>query len=69
MDVVAPIALGLVWLVACALKLRRFADFCEDLRAVVSTDSRFLAGMLVMVEGILGVTLTLNVANRGSQVT
>lgn len=64
MDVAAPIALGLVWLVACALKLRRFSDFREDVRAATSTDSRILAATLLMVEGVLGLTLTLNLANR-----
>ncbi|MGH3867970.1 MAG: MauE/DoxX family redox-associated membrane protein [Pseudonocardiaceae bacterium] len=63
-DVAAPIALGLVWLAACALKLRRFAEFREDMRVVVSTDSRILAATLVMVEGVLGLTLTLNLANQ-----
>ncbi|MGH3722351.1 MAG: MauE/DoxX family redox-associated membrane protein [Pseudonocardiaceae bacterium] len=63
-DVAAPIALGLVWLVACALKLRRFTDFREDMRAVVSTDSRILAATLVMVEGVLGLALTLGLVNR-----
>jgi len=64
MNVAAPIMLGLVWLVACMVKLRRFMDFREDIRAVVSTDSPILAATLVMVEGVLGLTLTLNLANR-----
>ncbi|MGH3770822.1 MAG: MauE/DoxX family redox-associated membrane protein [Pseudonocardiaceae bacterium] len=64
MDVAAPIALGFFWLASCALKLRRFTDFREDMRAMVSTDSRILAGALVMVEGVLGLTLTLNLTNR-----
>jgi hypothetical protein len=64
MNVAAPIVLGLVWLVACMVKLRRFMDFREDMRAVVSTDSPILAATLVMVEGVLGLTLTLNLANR-----
>ncbi|MGH3830998.1 MAG: MauE/DoxX family redox-associated membrane protein [Pseudonocardiaceae bacterium] len=64
MDAAAPIALGFVWLVACALKLRKFTEFREDMQAVAATNSRILVAMLVTLEGVLGLMLTLNLASR-----